>query len=210
MKQKIQKLVIVTFVSFGFIQMHAQKNVQEANAKRLERMSKHLELSDDQITQIKNINTQYADQENALHEKIKANRMVKSDRKEMKEEVQAILTPEQKKKFKHMRKKSQKSLKKGGKKHFEKGDQRLNKMKQYLELSDVQVTQIKSIQEKYKPTETEKAEIKALMEKKKMLREKKMGEIKEVLNPEQKVKMEKMQKRMKKRFNKQKKHNNLL
>ncbi len=229
MKKTIQKLAVIGFVVFGFTQMNAQKgmkefsekDIQEMKEKRLERMSKHLELSDSQISQIKSIDAKYADEEKALHEEMKASREANKPKREaMKEEMQAVLTPEQQKKFEEMREKHEGKRGRHGMKGKmgvrkpkdfdgerrddfkggDKEDKRLNKMKERLGLSDAQVAQMKSIKEKYKPTEAEKAERKALMDKRKALKDKKMTEVKQVLNAEQKAKMEKMQEKMKKHF----------
>lgn len=233
MKKTIQRLAVIGFAVLGFTQMNAQKgmkefsekDIQEMKERRLEKMTKHLELSDNQISQIKNIEAKYADEEKALHEEMKAKHEAnKSKHEAMKEEMNAILTPEQREKFenrqkKHEGKRGGHGMKNGmegrGSKHFggergddseDKMDRRLNKMKEHLGLSDAQVTQMKSIKEKYKPTEAEKAERKALMEKKKALRDKKMNEIKQILDTEQKAKMEKMQEKMQNHFDKRTKY----
>ncbi|MFV0531768.1 MAG: hypothetical protein ACK5MD_10090 [Flavobacteriales bacterium] len=228
MKKTIQKLAVIGVLVFGITQMNAQektkkkfseKDIQEMKEKRLERMSKRLELSDNQIAQVKNIEAKYADEEKALHEEMKTKCEANRTKHEaMRKEMDAVLTSEQREK---MKPENRKHEKRGDRKmkepkpfdgerendiNQEGKKERFNKMKEDLGLSDTQVTKIKAIQEKYKPTESEKNQRKALREKGETLREKKMNEIKQILNSDQKAKMEKMQEKMKKHSGKRMKH----
>lgn len=219
MKKRIQTLAVIAFVLLGFTQVNAQRGmkelseeqVKEMKENRLKRMADHLKLSENQIAQIRSIDAQYINQEKAIHDEMKALREANKPKREaMKEEIEAVLTPEQRKKaeekraqFKEKHDGKRKEVehgfhaKKGKKDHEGRKGKRLTKMKEELGLSDTQVAQIKSIKEKYKPTEAEKENKKALMQKKKALRESKMKEINKVLNADQQSKMKEMHKRKK-------------
>ncbi len=213
MKKTVNKLALAGVIMFGLSQVNAQRSmrylskdkIKEFKSMKMDRFKNNLDLSENQVNDIENIFTKYESQEKALNDQIKAKKL---NRESIKNDINNILTPEQRKKMEvlHTKRKNKSSDKKEIKiiNHSYSGidlDKRMNKLKNYLDLSDEQVSQIKAVKEKHKPTQAEKDTRKSIMKEKKSLREQKMNEVKQVLNIDQKTKFEAMQNKMKKRSN---------
>ncbi len=97
---------------------HQKLTPEEKATKRTEKMTKHLELSEDQAQKIHTINLDYANKMEAHKkemQKIKAK--IKSEREKAKSEIDKILTDEQKVKLEEMKKKKQANKKEHQGKH---------------------------------------------------------------------------------------------
>ena len=184
----------VAFAQHGS-QQFENKSPEEIAKMKTERMTQRLNLSSDQSAQVHNILLESAKNRMVIQEKYpqvkEAKAEMKGFRKETKASVQAILTPEQQAKAKEMHGSGNMKMNKGsrnGNSEFS-VDQRMERMKTNLDLTDSQVTELTQIfEQKQAQREEIQAKYPELTNAKKEMklnREDTQKQLESVLTPEQ-------------------------
>lgn len=137
MKKLIITATLISALGLGGASAFAQDGSRLES--RMQRMQQELGLTDEQTTQIK-----------SLRETQRA--AMQASRESNRQQVEALLTPEQKEKFSAMQqkrggKKGKRHGKRGGDRMGKRMDKRMERMQERLGLSAEQVTQIKALRE---------------------------------------------------------------
>ena len=187
--------ILKSFATLAFVAFLFSANVQaQDRAKqdigqidRVAVLVKKLDLNKKQESKIREITTRFQSQKERAGEN---KEQIAVLRKSYKKQVETVLTPEQKSKFKRMG---------VDKKDSRKDDSasQLDKMKMRYDLSDEQYARMQVIQNSY-VTRIESAKKSGNTDKVQSLREEMLKNFTSILTPEQRMKMEENKKQMKK------------